>query len=1184
MVNKMKHSNSQKRNKFISVMLLSMFMVFCSGLYMNSFAVSPTSTKVTIDGVKYSRIKSTDTVLYSGTYALGSDVVLNDSLDVSYIDDDANPTPITIILNNYSLSIKDGSQKPVIKVYNGATLILKDKAGNDGKVVASYTAVSVDGGNLILENADILSDSYAVDAVNANVTISGNSVIAANENAESGCGTINCGDAVYLTLKNNTKTQILCKDNQRLNLEETGSDMRVLVKVRSADDQICDARIVLPETYKGYKHFFTDGSSDTSVIISSQAGNNALVQSINCTGHKYTYTKEGLIIKAICSECGLESSISLVNNTYYDASTNTNYADEISKEIYIDDNNWDAYKVNVFPTVVFKNENSGEYGFDIPENPGNYTAKLVLLEEENNLNSVLADTDELQFTKQCSQHVWEYVVDDNSISAKCKTCGGTFAVATLSANCSETPDTTGPWTCQCGNICTGNFCNNCGTKRPEPIINLYACQGDKFEYNLSVSGMNMGLGNFAVLYGYYQNNGSIKYTLTEPTEQGNYFIKLAVLKYATRPSSAIVSTNAIAYSYKYHDWHYEADEDSINACCHQCNECASVCLDSSEIVYASRQYANTGSGSFNGNVFIENGWSSAKGITPYHVLYRNYDEADFSASREPLKKDNINCFAKIVLLSDEEDIDSINLSTNEKQFYYSTISVADSNISFQSFDESRMKEPSSQPCYKTHYAWSTREYFVGTVEELYWVLKYGGPIAYINLTNDIIVNPVVISDDGKTMYSASNIIYTWPGFGTILDEYKGGIEGNGYTIYGLYSIKDDNDNSGFIAYGINTDVSNLNISDSWFVGRFVGGISAMIHTYQNEYCEINNCSVSHCYFQGNSAGNGTAGSLIGFASINEAPSGYTMSNCTASNNYISAYLSGGIVGRAECSFSSTYVYNETYDHFHFDFYHCVNLCEVNGIDAAGGILGRTWSNWPLTVSFSNCRNLGRIDSTLAAGGIIGAAYNNEKDFTGLSVDLYNNTSIGDVFCDRGCAGGLVGICESYTAGLAGVNHIKRVYPHNDSFFGASYAVGANYYPKYTGAEDHLMITDGSSWGRKDVIDGVIRLTSAVARSANMCDSYNHILGEWEITQREDCTHNGTRVQKCIVCGQTISTETIYAHGHDYVDGKCVYCEESNPNQTGSVFSNTYNVIYLLAGVLIIAAGSIIVVRLKKRNQ
>ena len=112
------------------------------------------------------------------------------------------------------------------------------------------------------------------------------------------------------------------------------------------------------------------------------------------------------------------------------------------------------------------------------------------------------------------------------------------------------------------------------------------------------------------------------------------------------------------------------------------------------------------------------------------------------------------------------------------------------------------------------------------------------------------------------------------------------------------------------------------------------------------------------------------------------------------------------------------------------------------------------------------------------------------------------------------------------------------------------------------------------------------------RNDVVCTAHEHTFGEWVVTTAPTCTQDGLETRTCSACGE-VETRVIPAAGHDYKDGKCTVCGETDPNykpdqptqpgvKTGDESNTTMWIIVLvcaaaLAVVLVIASR-------KKRNS
>ena len=66
------------------------------------------------------------------------------------------------------------------------------------------------------------------------------------------------------------------------------------------------------------------------------------------------------------------------------------------------------------------------------------------------------------------------------------------------------------------------------------------------------------------------------------------------------------------------------------------------------------------------------------------------------------------------------------------------------------------------------------------------------------------------------------------------------------------------------------------------------------------------------------------------------------------------------------------------------------------------------------------------------------------------------------------------------------------------------------------------------------------------RNDVVCTAHEHTFGEWVVTTAPTCTQDGLETRTCSACGE-VETRVIPAAGHDYKDGKCTVCGETDPN-------------------------------------
>ena len=112
------------------------------------------------------------------------------------------------------------------------------------------------------------------------------------------------------------------------------------------------------------------------------------------------------------------------------------------------------------------------------------------------------------------------------------------------------------------------------------------------------------------------------------------------------------------------------------------------------------------------------------------------------------------------------------------------------------------------------------------------------------------------------------------------------------------------------------------------------------------------------------------------------------------------------------------------------------------------------------------------------------------------------------------------------------------------------------------------------------------------RNDVVCTAHEHTFGEWVITTAPTCTQDGLETRTCSACGE-VETRVIPAAGHDYKDGKCTVCGETDPNykpdqptqpgvKTGDESNTTMWIIVLICAAAL--AVVLVVLSRKKRNS
>ena len=109
------------------------------------------------------------------------------------------------------------------------------------------------------------------------------------------------------------------------------------------------------------------------------------------------------------------------------------------------------------------------------------------------------------------------------------------------------------------------------------------------------------------------------------------------------------------------------------------------------------------------------------------------------------------------------------------------------------------------------------------------------------------------------------------------------------------------------------------------------------------------------------------------------------------------------------------------------------------------------------------------------------------------------------------------------------------------------------------------------------------------RNDVVCTAHEHTFGEWVVTTAPTCTQDGLETRTCSACGE-VETRVIPAAGHDYKDGKCTVCGETDPGyqptqpgvKTGDESNTTMWIIVLVCAAAL--AVVLVIVTRKKRNS
>ncbi len=206
-------------------------------------------------------------------------------------------------------------------------------------------------------------------------------------------------------------------------------------------------------------------------------------------------------------------------------------------------------------------------------------------------------------------------------------------------------------------------------------------------------------------------------------------------------------------------------------------------------------------------------------------------------------------------------------------------------------------------------------YEIGTAAELAWVAQNGSSSKYI-LTADIYVNDLLVSGDTLTKLDGSEVdtdaLAVWP-IGN--KTFSGTLDGNGYTVSGLYNATtpeaaSTNDGRGLFSRGKNATVKNLRLSNVYFAnGTYMGGVFG----YANDgtMLTVDNCYVENVTVTTALASAGqcypAVGGLVGYTQT----SGLTVNNTAVVNASITGSRDGSILGDAwaagENTVTNTYI-------------------------------------------------------------------------------------------------------------------------------------------------------------------------------------------------------------------------------------------------------------------------------------
>lgn len=365
----------------------------------------------------------------------------------------------------------------------------------------------------------------------------------------------------------------------------------------------------------------------------------------------------------------------------------------------------------------------------------------------------------------------------------------------------------------------------------------------------------------------------------------------------------------------------------------------------------------------------------------------------------------------------------------------------------------------------------TDPWLISDVESLYSFLSIANDGSgfnfhgfYVKLVNDVIVND--ISDFASWTTDSYSRLNVWNG----INEFDGTFDGAGHEISGLY-ILNEKDDLGFFNYSADSTIQNVvfsNVYVSYGPNKNIGTIVGHANETEISNLKINQgtmqdftsdeknalggiigksqkISVSGCTYNGKINGNCKItegiGGIIGYA---EGTCDIISSSSLGKIDFTLgkpawSYM-GGIIGKSNCNVENSAGITVT---------NCKNEMDISGCGYAGGIAGsieyKAIDYGDQESKVLQCSNSGNMMSE-CSGGIVAFAggmikiyqsYNtgtvNGNQYSGGVLGYIHNTScaeaelldsynIGDVICENGYSGGIVGLIVSGTTSYTKVSN------------------------------------------------------------------------------------------------------------------------------------------------------------------
>jgi len=597
------------------------------------------------------------------------------------------------------------------------------------------------------------------------------------------------------------------------------------------------------------------------------------------------------------------------------------------------------------------------------------------------------------------------------------------------------------------------------------------------------------------------------------------------------------------------DWVYRAEGLSLTAENSVTGEKASVTLDADGAFVKDR----TGLPMTDSSLFREESWTGKEGIDDYHLLYEGETASGVAYSALTPPADPGSYTVRIVLYKVKYDSEGGWLSTEKLPFYQA--SVPSGEYSVESHTEEEILKGKNVTLSADGY------YQVGTAEELLYVVNHCGMSANMDITNDIIYNPISVDADRQAA-SGSETVYSWIPVGTEADPYTGNIRGNGHTIYGLANW-DGLTYGGLIGVGMGCSVTDLTLSDCvfgadwWDEKTRVGVFAGLVLLSSDDGHEI-------CFSGLNAADSVVsgcvAGTLIGECRTMEvndlAPTAQTysdkrnyltISGCTSESAVVARITGGGLIGKLS---GGTVVTVSD----------CINTGRLDSGETVGGIVGevsgifqrlvfrRAVNTGEMTCTTENSRKMGGVIGFLDRAA--GESYDLSSISSILQADRMDDCScyFNDVLFEKCCSLGIG--YSSYAGGLIGLAEPAYLSTYRSGTISSI----------RTGSGSFKIINRGSLWAIRCM--GIQSCDTETAGYADnpvifsdggeeyqytdsakaACSALGHFPGAVrKVAGGSTCGEAGAWEEHCLLCGEKTETGELPVCSHYACETRCERC-------------------------------------------